>query len=92
MPFKDPEVRKANRKFKQYIYRDQERVLAIKRFRALGLDPVDIDDPNSNLMCQECLKVTFRSTPYKHKHEKYCSHYAESLPLLRYPTSLYDYA
>lgn len=89
MPYKDPEIRKANRRLKRYVYRDQERMLAIQRFQAMGLEVVDINDQTSALFCEECGKQTPRSASYVWRHEENCSHFSTRMPLLRYPVSKY---
>lgn len=77
MAHADPEAtkayKKAYRKKNRPIFRESERKAALARWRAMGLEPVDANDPMSDLECRECGKVTKRISQSR-KHELWCSY------------------
>lgn len=79
MPFKYIDDKRRNR----LLY---ERTLSLKRFRAMGVEPIDINDQASDLVCLECFKFTPR-TSSRSRHEVGCSKAGPTL--LRYPVDLY---
>jgi hypothetical protein len=83
MPYKNPEDKKANNKLKLPMRRDYERSLSLSRFRAQGLEPEDINNQFSPLICEQCGKVTPRSSCLA-RHFEGC-YYSDTPKLLRYP-------
>lgn len=81
MPYKLESDRIANKK----LY---ERTLAWKKFRAMGLEPLDLNDPHSKLVCNFCAKETGRSAMAKTRHCPDCPS-ANQENLLRYPVKNY---
>lgn len=83
MPYKDKADKRANNILKAPMRREYERNLSLRRFRAQGLEPEDINDQFSPLFCETCGKVTPRSSCLP-RHLEGC--YYEGVPkLLRFP-------
>lgn len=65
MPYKNHEDKLENNRL-------WYRLKQISKFRILGLEPLDLNDPRSDLRCIWCNKVTGRSSKHKYRHEIWC--------------------
>lgn len=80
MPYKNHKDKQENQK----LY---ERAASLMRFRYMGVEPVEIDNPNSKVFCDICGKESRRTIPKNQLHEHDCPHYGKVL--LRYPIEPY---
>lgn len=77
MPYKDPEAARISR-------RDSESRSQLRKYRAMGLEPMDIDDPRSDLECLTCGRITTRATNHQYRHEPDCPMLIKTIALLNF--------
>jgi len=70
MPYKNGADATANKRWKH-------RMRQLDRFREMGLEPLDANDPNSPLQCQDCGKQTGRSSAHIYRHHEVCWRYEQ---------------
>src|SRR6266700_1934344 len=62
----------------------------LPRYRAMGLEPLDINDQWSPLQCNHCGKVTGRSSAHVYRHYQGCVHRNRTLRLAGYPRTYWS--
>lgn len=72
MPYKSEADRKGNFLFKKEVRINEYRKRKLKFYRGMGLEPLDVNDSNSELECLHCGKITPRSCAHMFRHYEGC--------------------